>query len=135
MLRGVQLDIYRLRFWPGSVFGLREKSKLSGAWVQGRLNAGGLSIVWAWIARGTVELSKRRVMSRYRAAEEQLAGAFVDADYARKRQVNKMARSEQVQDEAQRVQITRGKDKSIKWRVASRYRTKRRECKLRAIKG
>ena len=92
------MDIYRLRFWPGSVFGLREKSKLSGAWVQGRLKAGGLSIVWAWIARGTVELSKRRVMSRYRAAEARWAGAFVDADYARKRQVNKMARSEQVQD-------------------------------------
>ena len=53
---------------------------------------------------------KWRVAGRYRAAEEQLAGAFVDADYARRRQVNKMARSKQVQDEAQRVQITRGKD-------------------------
>ena len=43
------------------------------------------------------ELSKRHVMSRYRAVEAWWAGACVDSDYARKRQVVKMARSEQVQ--------------------------------------
>ena len=81
------------------------------------------------------ELSKRHVISRYRAVEAWWAGACVDSDYARKRQTVKMARSEQVQGEGQRAQITRRKDKQLKWRVVSRYRAKGRERKLRAIKG
>ena len=63
------------------------------------------------------ELSKRHVISRYRAVEAWWAGACVDSDYARKRQTVKMARSEQVQGEGQRAQITRDKRVSRVWRV------------------